>query len=886
MIEISFEKITLSNGLEVILHEDHSIPLVAVNVWYHVGSKDEEPGRTGFAHLFEHLMFEGSLHHNRSHFEPLQQAGATLNGSTNTDRTNYWENVPPNYLELALWLEADRMGFLLEALDEERFHIQREVVKNERRQSYENRPYGMARSLIQASLFPLPHPYHWWTIGSPEDLDAASLEDVKAFFRRFYGPSNSSLAIAGDFQKDEVVRLVHRYFDDLPPGALLSRMNRRDSDLRGQVSLTMYDRVQLPRLYLTWPALPRFHPDDAPLTFLAEILGGGNTSRLYRALVYEKQIAQDVRAHHFPAELTGEFGVEVTVAPGHSLEEVQEAADTEIERLRREPPREEEIVRAKNGVSTRHVYQLELIGGFGGRADRLNSFNVLAGDPGLLNSSLDRYLAVEAGDLQRVASTLLGDRHVRLQVLPERSLAPATTGVDRSRMPEPGAAPSFTPPVPQRRTLANGMGVMVVEKRNLPIVVFGLLLHSGAVTDGLQRSGLTHLTTTMLSEGTATRSSQQIAEEFDLIGSQLSTSTGREHVLLAAEALKEHWPRALELVADVVQHSTFPQEELVRVQREHLTNLRRAKDEPVIVAERVARMLLYGPESLYGHPMTGTEKAVAALTRDDLVTHFRDHYGSGQATLIVVGDVSLEEVVSRAEEVLGRWGASPVGQAPGPDGPGEGPSEPTTIFLIDKPGAAQSVVRVGHLGVPRTHANYYALTLLNYAFGGQFTSRLNMNLREGKGYTYGYRSTISWLRGSSALVVGGGVHTAVTKEAVAETLGEFADIRGRRPLTQEEFETAKASILRGLPTTFETAGDVLEHLMELLLFDLPDAYYSTFRSEIEALSLEDVHRVAADWVDEGHLMVLVVGDQQIVESPLRELGLPLVLMDHEGREST
>ncbi|MSQ41318.1 MAG: insulinase family protein [Dehalococcoidia bacterium] len=884
MVTIFFEKFTLSNGLDVILHQDRSLPVVAVNVWYHVGSKDEEPGRTGFAHLFEHLMFEGSKNHNRSHFEPLQKVGAALNGSTNTDRTNYWENVPSNYLELALWLEADRMGFLLDALDQPRLDIQRDVVKNERRQSYENRPYGMASFHLQATLYPRPHPYHWWTIGDPADLDAATLEDAKAFFRRFYGPSNASLAIAGDFKRDEALALVHRYFDDLPPLPPLPRLNRRDSDLQGRVSLTLYDKVQLPRLYLAWPTQPRFDPADAPLTILADILASGKSSRLYRSLVYEKRVAQSVIAFHGPSELAGEFTIEVTAAPGSTLEELLEITETELEKMRREPPTAQEIARAKNTITTSSVRQLERVGGFGGRADRLNSYNVLAGDPGRINTSLDRYLAVEAIHVQQAAATFLGGRRVQLEVLPEPARASSTSGLDRSTMPGAGRPPSFTPPVPQSHTLPNGLRVMVVERRELPLVAFGLMVGAGSITDIAHQPGLAYLTSLMLDEGTTTRSSQQIADEFEDMGSHLSASTGREHVLLSAETLKEHWPKALELVADIIQRPTFPEEELERVRREHMTNLQRIKDEPTAVAERVVRMLLYGPSAPYGHPVTGTEEAVEALTRANLVGHFQRRYGPAGATLAVVGDVSQEEAVFWAERHFGEWKASLARDGESPALTHDASLGATTVFLADKPGAVQSVIRAGKVGVPRSHPDYYALTLLNYAFGGQFSARLNMNLRQAKGYSYGYRSFIEWHRRSSALMVGGSVHTAVTKESVVETLREIADVRGPRPISLEEFEAAKAGILRGFPSSFETLAQVLDHLTDLALFDLPEAYFATAFAQVEALTLEQVRQAARDHLDDQHLTVLVVGDQKVVEAPLRELGLLLVVVDYEGRK--
>ena len=343
MQQVHFEKFTLSNGLDVILHQDNALPLVAVNVWYHVGSKDETPGKTGYAHLFEHLMFEGSKHHNSGYFEPLQEVGATLNGSTTPDRTNYWENLPSHYLELALWLESDRMGFLLDALDQGRMDIQRDVVKNERRQSYENRPYGVSGIHLQGAVYPLPHPYHWPTIGFHEDLDAASLEDAKAFFQRFYTPSNASLAIAGDIRPEQAAELAERYFGDIPPGPALPRATRTDSPLQGRADLTLHDKVTLPRWSIVWPTVPRFHPDEAPLSVLASLLSDGKSSRLHRSLVYEKRIAQSAAVRHGPSEIAGDFHMDVTAAAGHTAEEVAEAALAEIRRLQDAPPQPEEL---------------------------------------------------------------------------------------------------------------------------------------------------------------------------------------------------------------------------------------------------------------------------------------------------------------------------------------------------------------------------------------------------------------------------------------------------------------------------------------------------------------------------------------------------------------
>ena len=882
MFTISHEKLTMSNGLDVVLHEDHTLPMIGVNVWYHVGSKDEEIGRTGFAHLFEHVMFEGSKNHNRDYFEPLQKVGAAVNGSTTADRTNYWETVPSNQLELALWLEADRMGFLLDALDQDRFDVQRDVVKNERRQSYENRPYGLSHLVLQPAVFPAPHPYSWPVIGSQEDLDAAQLDDVKDFFRQYYAPSNASLALAGDFDSNEARRLVELYFGDLPPGPAITRVGRMDSPLRGEVSLTMHDKVQLPRLYLVWPGSPMFDEDEAPLELLSAVLSDGKSSRLYRSLVYDKQIARDVNVGSYGQEIASEFHLTVTASPGHSLEEIQEVVEEELEQLRREPPTEHEISRAKNRIESQHVRQLERIGGFGGRADQLNYYNIHGGDPGLINSDIERYLRVKADDVVRVANSALGGDRVRLAVLPEEPVSASTSSLDRSSMPAGSAVPSYTPPVPQRERLSNGLKLLHIEKPGLPMVAMGLVVNAGATTDPNSLPGLAHMTAALLPEGTADRSSQQIADEMEFLGSHLDSDAGREHTLIFAESLISHWPKALEIVADVSRNANFPARELDRVRKERLADLKRLAADATAISQRASRALVYGRESSYGHPITGTEESINAFTRDGIVDHFGAHYGPRDSTLVVVGGVSGEEITSKAEALFGDWNG-----ADGP--PGSGPdiadvaSPPTTIYLVDKPGAAQSVIRAGHVTVPRHHPDYYAMSMLNYVFGGQPMARLFMNLRQDKGYSYGYYSTIGWLTGQSSILAGGAVETAVTKESVIETLKEFADIRGERPVTEEEFEAARDGMFRSFPSQFETQGQMLSQLSNLTIFDLPDDYYSSYLANLEAVTLDGLHRMAAERIDDKHLVVLVVGDRSAIEPGLKELGLPIVMADHDGR---
>ena len=882
MISIESEKTTLPNGLDVILSQDRSLPVVAVNVWYHVGSKNEEPGKTGFAHLFEHVMFEGSKHHDRSYFDPLQKVGANLNGSTTPDRTNYWENVPSNYLELALWLESDRMGHLLEVLTDRKLDIQRDVVKNERRQNYENRPYGMASMLLQPALFPAPHPYNWTTIGSPEDLDNASLDDVKSFFKRFYTPNNASLAVVGDFDPGDVLALVERYFGDIPGGVEIDRTGRMDTTLTGTVNLETHDRVQLPRLNIVWPTVPGFSETQPVLDLLAAILGDGRSSRLYRSLVYERRSARDVRVYHHAQEIAGEFMVQATANPSHTLAELEDEILRQIAAISDGDVHERELERAKNRVQASHVFQLERFGGFGGRADQLNYYNTMAGDPGEINRDLDKYMAVTTSDV-RAAAGMLGDAKVRLSIHPQAERTASPQSIDRSRTPAPAPQPSFTAPIPNRIRLDNGLTVLHVEKRGLPTVAFGLVARSGAASDPEDRAGLAHLTTSMLQEGTSTRSSSQISDDIEFIGSHLRAEASREHILLISDGMASTWRDALEILGDIALNPSFPEDELERVRSNMLTDLRRISDNPSTISARATRGVMFGHGTPYGHPLAGTEQSIAAASRSDLTSFYQDHFGPESSTFIIVGDLSTDEALAAANETFGNWTPSPAQETALEPQTEPHPRAATTIYLADKPGAAQSVVRAGHLTVPRHDPGYLALNVLNYIFGGQFGARLNMNLRQDKGYSYGYMSSIDWNLGPSMLISGGGVQTAVTKETVIETLKEFNDITGDRPVTSDEFNDAIAGILRSMPSQFETQYQIISQLTRLVAFDLPDDYFVEFPRTLNRLELDEIRSAAVNHIDTRNLNIVIVGDASVISPGLEELGLSVVEIDYEGR---
>jgi len=881
MISIDFTKVTLSNGLDVILSPDRSLPVTAVNVWYHVGSKNEERGKTGFAHLFEHVMFEGSKNHDASYFEPLQKVGANLNGSTTPDRTNYWENVPSNHLDLALWLESDRMGYLLEVLTDRKLDVQRDVVKNERRQNYENRPYGMAPMLLQPALFPAPHPYNWTTIGSPEDLDNASLDDVKSFFQTFYTPNNASLAIVGDFDIDEVLEKVERYFGDIPSGQEVIRTGRMDTTLTGAVDMATHDRVQLPRLYLVWPTVPGFTSDQPAMDLLGSILGDGRSSRLYRSLVYDARSAREVRVYHHSQEIAGEFMVQVTANPGHTLEELEREVHRQIEDISSGGVSENELERAKNRVQASHVFQLERFGGFGGRADQLNYYNIMAGDPGFINEDMDRYATVTLDDVTKVAG-VLADARVRLAIQPEEQRTTVGSPVDRSTTPAASPQPVFTAPVPNRARLDNGLNILHVEKRGLPTVAFGLVVRSGAISDPADRAGLANLTTSMLTEGTASRTSAQISDEIEFLGSHLRASASREHIVLISDGLSATWRNALEVLADIAQNAEFPAHELERVRANLLTDLRRVSDSPATISGRATRGVMFGPGTPYGHPLTGDESSVEQVSGDDLKAYFGANFRPGNSTFIIVGDLSLNEAVDAANDTFGQWGAGPE-QAPESDQSTAPSLAQTTIYLADKPGAAQSVVRSGHLTVPRKDPRFMSLNVFNYIFGGQFGARLNMNLRQDKGYSYGYMSSIEWNLGPSMLIAGGGVQTAVTKETVIETLKEFKEILGERPVTETEYRDAIDGVMRSIPSQFETQFQIISQLTRIVTFDLPDDYFAQYPQRLAETTLDDVRNAGSELLDVDHLNIVIAGDAAEIEPGLSELGLPIVAIDYEGR---
>ena len=883
--EIKFEKYTLPNGLQVILHEDHSVPMATVNIWYHVGSKNEKRGRTGFAHLFEHLMFEGSENVPEGMFDKwLEAAGGNNNGSTTEDRTNYWENVPSNALELALFLESDRMANLLAAFGQEKLDGQRDVVKNERRQSYENQPYGLVEEIGLELMFPPDHPYSWSVIGSMEDLSAASVEDVGDFFKRYYVPNNASLCIAGDIDMEKTRKLVEKYFAGIPPGPPVDRLQIWVPELEGVRRVYMKDNVSLPRIYMGWHAPPLYKPGDAELDMLASILTDGKNSRLYKSLVYEKQIAQDVVAYLDSREISGLFYIWATAKPGHTLEALEEAINAELAEIIQQPPTQVEVETAVNDWEAGFIRRLQAVGGFGGKADKLNQYNVYAGRPDYFQDDMNRYFSVTPESIQEVAKKYITlDKRGILYVEAFGDLAAdPEVEVDRTVKPESGPSGSLTLPAFEERVLSNGLKVLIAEQHELPLVQFNLLVKAGWAADPQNKPGVSSLTSELQDEGTINRSALDISQDLKAIGADLATSSFFDGSFMTLNTLKRHLAKSMDIFTDVLLNPTFPDEELERKKKEYLARILQEKRQPFTAGFNTFLKILYGGDHPYGQPYTGTgtEESIQSITSGDLKKYYRTFFHPNNATLIVVGDVTADEIIPVLEDALKSWKKNDV---PAVVVPRVKPLEGSQVYFVDKPGAAQSVIIAGHYGLLRNSPDYFKVEVLNTILGGKFTSRLNANLREDKGYTYGAGSTFRYLKGLGPFLAYTQVQTEVTDKSLSEILKEFRGVSGEIPVTEEELEDTKKYITLSYPGEFETVSQVARKLREMVTYDLPEDYFNRYIPSINTVSADDVMGAAGRYIQPDNMLFVIVGDVEKIEPGIRAMNAGTIhYLDMDG----
>jgi zinc protease len=881
--DLKYEKFVLPNGLTVLVHEDHKAPIVAVNLWYHVGSKNEKLGRTGFAHLFEHLMFNGSEHYNDDYFKPLEKVGATdLNGTTNFDRTNYFQNVPTSALDLVLFLESDRMGHLLGAIDQPRLDEQRGVVQNEKRQG-ENQPYGKVFSNIVENTYPRGHPYSWSVIGSMDDLSAAALADVQDWFKTYYGPNNAVIVIAGDIDVATARQKVEKYFGAIPPGPPIAKQDKWVAKMTGSHRGMMQDRVPQARIYKIWN-VPEWGSDEAEyLSLVASVLADGKSSRFYKRLVYDDRIATDVQAFVFQKEIGSQFFIQARPQPGGDLAAVERALDEELARFIRDGPTPAELQRVKTQARANFVRGAERIGGFGGKSDILATNMVYAGNPDFYRTSLARVANATAAQLRGAARDWLSDGVYILEVHPFPQLQASTGQVDRSKLPEVAAPPEPKFPTIATTTLSNGLKVYLAARSGVPLVNFNLMLDAGYAADHQGVLGTASLAMNMLDEGTKTRTALQISDAMQRLGAQLGTGSNVDMSNVFLSTLKENMDSSLAVFADVALNPSFPQQDFDRLVKLQLAQIQREKVTPVQMALRVFPLLLYGSGHAYGIPLTGsgTEESVSRLRRQNLVDFHRTWFKPNNASLIVVGATTLEEITPKLERLFGSWRPGEVPKK----NIGQVAQQPrSAVYLIDRPGSEQSIIFAGHIAPPKRNPREIALLTMNDILGGSFTSRVNMNLREGKHWSYGAFSLLFDARGQRPFIVLAPVQTDKTKESLTEVANELRGITRGRPVTAEELAKAQANLTLSLPGQWETIGALGGSVEEIVRFDLPHDYYTTFASKVRELQVGDLATAATETIQPDKLVWVVVGDRAKIEAGIRELNLgPLQFIDADGK---
>ncbi|MEW6702382.1 MAG: pitrilysin family protein [Bacteroidota bacterium] len=880
-IDIPYQKFVLKNGLTLIVHEDHKAPIVAVNVWYHVGSKNEKQGKTGFAHLFEHLMFNGSENFNDDYFKVMEKIGATdLNGTTNNDRTNYFQNVPKSALDLTLWMESDRMGHLLGAINQARLDEQRGVVQNEKRQG-ENEPYALAYELITVNTYPKGHPYSWTVIGSMEDLNAAALNDVHEWFKSYYGAANATLVVAGDVNTDEVKSKVEKYFGDIPSGPPVTKFQTYISKMTGSRRQTAQDRVPQARLIKVWNIPEWGSKDLAYMDLLSDVLSSGKTSRFYKRLVYNEQIATRVAAYIDPNEIGGQFYIEADVKPGIELAKVEKAIDEELSKVLKDGPGEKELQRVKTQFFAQFIRGSERIGGFGGKSDILAQNQVYGGSPDYYKT-YNKYIAgATQKDLKDAGNRWLSDGVYILEIHPFPQFATAASDVDRKKLPEPGTPPDAKFPALQKAELSNGMKIILAERKSIPVVNFNLMVDAGFASDQFALPGTARMAMDMLDEGTNTKDALQISEELQMLGANLGTGSNLDMGFVSLSALKSNLDASLGIFTDVILNPSFPDKELDRLKKERIVQIRREKAQPTGMGMRVLPQFLYGKDHPYGLPMSGSgyEETVTKMTRDDMVKFHQKWFKPNSATLVIVGDITLNEIMPKLEKLFAGW---KPGEVPQKNIKEVALRDKPVLYLMDRPGSLSSIIFGAQVAPPFGDKDNVAIELMNDIIGGMFTSRINMNLREDKHWSYGSGSFMPNARAQRPYAFYGVVQTDKTKESMQEMIKEISQYVAEKPATDAEVNQVKEQNSLSLPGGWETNGAVANSLVNMVSYNLPDNYYDTYAGKIKSMTTADIQNAAKRVIAPNNLVWVVVGDKAKIEAGIKEIGYEVKYIDGDG----
>jgi zinc protease len=872
--DIEFETFTLDNGLTVVVHEDRKVPMVAVNIWYHVGSKNEKPGKTGFAHLFEHLMFNGTENYNAEYFEPFEKIGATdQNGTTNSDRTNYFQNVPTNALDLALWMESERMGHILNVIDQDKLDEQRGVVQNEKRQG-ENQPYGQVWNAIGEAVFPKGHPYSWSVIGSMDDLNAATLDDVKEWFETYYGPTNAVLALAGDIDVETAKIKVQEYFGDIPGGPPLTKPKKWIAKRSEQTREVMEDNVPQTRIYKVWNVAEDGTNEAQALDLASSTLAGSKNSPLYQELVYKTGLASGVSAFYYGREIAGLFVIVATVASGQDPDEVEKVIDDTLEKYLQRGPDTKLLKNIKTSSISSLTNGLQRIGGFGGKSDILATYQTLYGDAGAFREQLSIYLNTSAVDIKKAANKWLTSGDYVLSIVPAKKTSVVKSQVDRSKgIPYPTEKLSYSFPKIQSAVLDNGSKLVLAERNDLPLVNLEVVFNKGWAIESNEQQGLANFTMSMMDEGTKKYSSLDFAEAQERLGSGIGYGSSIDTTYASLSSMKVNLEATLDLFKEGLLNPIFPQAELDKVKKRWLDSIDQQLNNPGSVANRKIRGLVYGE----GHPYakessSGLKETVEQFTREDLIQMHSLLTNPSDSTFIVTGDISLNEATELLNKKFNDWTSQASDINPIDLFTVEDQSEPR-VFLIDKPGAIQSYILAAQLLPPTNSDDDILIDYMNYAIAGSFTSRINMNLREDKSWSYGVRTSTGYSQGQRLMRMTAPVQTDKTAPAILEVLREYNEYVNDSPITADELSKIKNARTLRLPGQYETLGALLGGMEDIVKYNRDFDYLDTIADKRNAILLEDVRSASKKYLDTNKWTWVIVGDLAQIESPVRELNI-------------
>ena len=904
-IIIPYEKYKLPNGLIILIHEDKSDPIVHVDVTYHVGSAREELGRSGFAHFFEHMMFQGSDHvADEEHFSIVTEAGGTMNGTTNQDRTNYFETLPNSQLETAMWLEADRMGFLLDAVTQQKFEIQRSTVKNERGQNYDNRPYGLVNEKISEALYPYGHPYSFPTIGYLKDLDRVTVDDLKRFFLRWYGPNNAVLTVAGDIDSKEVVRLAEKYFGSIPRGPEVKPQPKTPVVLDKDRYISYEDNIRFPRIQMAFPTVPSGHQDEIPLDLLAELIGGDKTSILYKSLVKSNIVVQ-AAAFHPASELSGNFSITALPYPGKNLAEIEKIIREGIAEFAKTGVTDEDLIRFKNSRESQDIQSLESVSG---KASKLAYFETFRGNANYITKDLEAVRKITKEDVMRVYNQYIkGKPAVILSVYPkgqkeviakEDNFFPkkssdtpgeegseykglkyvkATDTFDRSVHPKPGANPVVKVPAFWTETFGNKMKVIGIEDNDLPTVSLVLSFPAGLAVENPEKAGVANLLTNMLSESTKGYSSEAMTEALEKLGSDISISSDDENIYVNVFSLKKNLDATIKLMEEKLFNPKFDTAEFSTAKSQTLAAIANSATRAATIADNVYAKILYG-NHIFGIPSIGTTPTVEKITIDDLKAHYKQFVIPGNAKLVVVGATKKEEILGKLG-FLKTWAAPDAPKMTYPPFP---QVEKTRIYFVNKDKAPQSEIRIGYMSIPYDpDGEYYRSGIMNYQLGGNFNSRINLMLREKKGYTYGARTGFSSTLFAGPYTASAGVKAEKTDSSLMDFFSEMAMYRASG-ITDQELAFTKSSLGQRDALKYETPFQKAMFLQRILEYNLSKDYIAKQLAILNAMTKNDIDGLAKRYLPLEKMVVVVVGDKASLMESVKKLGYEVVELDAEG----